>query len=108
MRVLVEFEKKWSVAEIEDYIRNPNAEKYVDMPDDMYIELVACAEGYAEGADEEDMNNMAAESIASGIEDYFFADMFENYYDYYATQTALHLDDERKQHYAKELRLSIN
>lgn len=108
MRVLVEFEKKWSVAEIEDYIRNPNAEKYVDMPDDMYIELVACAEGYAEGVGEESINSMAAESISSGIEEYFYADMFENYCDYYATETAQHLDDKRKQHYTKELRFSIN
>ena len=103
MIVIVSLEKKWSIAEVEDYIRNPNDKKYIDMPGYERIELMACAERYAAGADEESINSMAAESIASEIEDYFYEERLKACYDYYATQIALNLDDERKQNYIEKI-----
>lgn len=117
MKIVATFEKNWSIAEVEDYIRNPNAEKYTELPYDLHLELVACAEYYATEhycADGEDvevdqhaMNESAALSIASGIEEYFFSDMYENYYEYYVLQTAARLDKTHSERYAKALRLSV-
>lgn len=117
MKIVAAFEKNWSISEVEDYIRNPNAEKYTELPDDLHLELVACAEYYATEyycADGEDvevdqhaMNESAAQSIAAGIEEYFFSDMHENYYEYYVLQTAARLDKTRSERYAQELGLSV-
>ena len=83
----------------------------------LQLELVACAEYYAteyycadgEGieVDQHAMNESAAQSIASGIEEYFFSDIYENYYEYYVLQTAARLDKTRSERYAKALRLSV-
>ena len=47
MKVVVKFDKMWPISEIENYIANPKDEKYSDMRDDVFLELLACAEYYA-------------------------------------------------------------
>ena len=117
MKIIVQFDKSWTQEEIEEYISDPNAKKYTCLPDDMYLELVACAEYYAKKcyrADAEDtevdqyaMNEFAAQSITSGIADYFYSEMYDNYYEDCVLQTAAHLDKTRSEHYARELKLSV-
>jgi len=117
MVINVKFSKIWTVEEVQEYILNPNDEKYVNMPNDIYLELVACAEYYAtmsyyestkdDWIDDYTMNEYASQSIASGISDNFYDQMYDSYYEYYAVQTAAHLDEKRKNHYAKELGLIV-
>lgn len=117
MKIIVKFDKSWTREEIEEYISDPNAEKHTSLPDDLHLELVACAEYYATKycyADAEDidvdqhvMNESAAQSIANGIQDYFDSEMYDNYYEDYVLQTAAHLDKTRSEHYAQELGLSV-
>ena len=66
-----------------------------------------CADGEDVEVDQHAMNESAAISIASGIEEYFFSDMYENYYEYYVLQTAARLDKTHSERYAKALRLSV-
>ena len=47
MVINVKFSKIWTVEEVQEYILNPNDEKYVNMPNDIYLELITCAEYYA-------------------------------------------------------------
>lgn len=118
MKIVVEFEKEWTVNEIKDYIANPHDEKYTRLSDDMYLELAACAEHYAtehryyeedDGeCDNIEMNESALRSIEDGINDHFFGDMVDDYCYYYTTQTAAHLEGERKNRYAAALKLTAN
>ena len=93
MKVVVKFDKMWPISEIENYIANPKDEKYSDMRDDVFLELLACAEYYAAARKRGDndvqvecMNEYAASDIASGIEDYFYQEMYDGYSDYYTEQ----------------------
>lgn len=117
MTINVSFERSWTVDEIEEYISNPNAEKFTSMSNELFLELAACAEYYATqyyysdiedvDIDEYDMNMSAAGSIASGISDNFYDELYDGYYEYYSVQTAAHLDEKRKNFFAKELKLKV-
>ena len=98
MKIVVEFEKVWTLEEIENFLANPQDAKYDTLADDEYLELVACAEYYAtmrhygnqNFVTAHGMNECAKESIASGIESYFYDEMYDNYCYYYREQIDLH------------------
>ena len=97
MKVVVKFDKMWPISEIENYIANPKDEKYSDMRDDVFLELLACAGCYAAARKRGDndvqvecMNEYAAADIASGIEDYFYDGLYDDYCEYYTNQIAEH------------------
>jgi len=114
MQIQVVFEKNWTVGEIKEFLVNPDAEKFTSLSDRMYIELIACAEAYATRAnygdylDQYEMIRSAQDSIADGIDEHFFDEMFDGYYEYYATYAALHLPAEAKKNFMKRMRINIS
>lgn len=98
MKIVVEFDKFWTLEEIENFLANPQDSKYDTLADDEYLELVACAEYYAtmrhygnqNFVTAHGMNECAKKSIASGIEDHFFTEMYGGYCIYYMEQIDLH------------------
>ena len=82
MHIKVSFGKVWSVSEVENFIADPKSLDFAGLDKDAYLELATCAECYCTSAQpmsDAEINEAAAQSIASSIEAYFTDEMLDNY-----------------------------
>ena len=82
MHIKVSFGKVWSVSEVENFIADPKSVDFTSLDKDAYLELATCAECYCTSAQpmsDAEINEAAAQSIASSIEAYFTDEMLDNY-----------------------------
>ena len=82
MHIKVSFGKVWSVSEVENFIADPKSLDFAGLDKDAYLELATCAECYCTSAQpmsDAEINEAAAQSIASSIEAYFTDEMLVNY-----------------------------
>lgn len=82
MHIKVSFGKVWSVSEVENFIADPKSLDFAGLDKDVYLELATCAECYCTSAQpmsDAEINEAAAQSIASSIEAYFTDEMLDNY-----------------------------
>ena len=85
MRIKVSFENLWTKEEMKEYLSVSENERYQDMDKDQLLELAACSSIYLENPDltQEEINCLALEDIAYGIEEFFFSEMCDNYITYF-------------------------
>ena len=82
MHIKVSFGKVWSVSEVENFIADLKSLDFAGLDKDAYLELATCAECYCTSAQpmsDAEINEAAAQSIASSIEAYFTDEMLDNY-----------------------------
>ena len=85
MKITVNFDRTWTNDEIKSLIKNPNlTARDLDMDIDAYLEaLVVAAFMKKNNLSIQDAVDTGCINLASGIEDYFFEEMFDNYVDHY-------------------------
>ena len=90
MKIKVEFDNEWTVEEVKEYLSDMDNERYQDLYDDKQLELAACAYMYCVDNEnnQKEMNDIASEDIAVGIDEFFFTEMCRNYIDAYQLDVA--------------------
>lgn len=85
MRIKVDSKNLWTKEEMKEYLSDSENERYQDMDKDELLELAACSSIYLENPDltQEEINRLALEDIANGIDEFFFSEMCDNYISYY-------------------------
>ncbi len=85
MKITVNFDHNWTNDEIKSLIENPNlTARELNMDTDAYLEaLIVASLMKRSSLSETDAINAGSAELASGIEDHFFEEMFENYTDHY-------------------------
>ena len=85
MKITVNFDRNWTNDEIKSLINNPYlTARDLDMDIDTYLEvLVVAALMKKNNLSIQDAADAGCIDLASGIEDYFFEEMFDNYVDHY-------------------------
>ena len=103
MTILVEFEKAWHLNDIKNFITNPNDDKYKNLTNDEYLELVACGDcdysgGYGDLVYDSDKNvnycREGQDSVANSLESYFYQELFEDYLSHCVSCVENHLNFE--------------
>ena len=85
MRIKVTFDNAWTKDEVKEYLSDMDNERYLEMDNDVRLELAVCAFIYMCNPDitQDEMNYSAQEDIAEGIDEFFFSEKCDNYISVY-------------------------